>query len=94
MPSYRRGWKTAEGGELQIGFDASLFGFFLDLGFQVFRSVGTLQTSSTWWVRFSDIRVTTVCPGFKIQFPGWLKSMYSGDADWELGWYDYMLHSF
>jgi hypothetical protein len=94
LPSYRQGWASSEGGAFQIGFDANMVGFYLDLGFQVFPSRGVIQYSSTWWCRFTDIRVTTICPGFKIQFPSWLKYLYAGDADWEMTWYDYMLNSF
>jgi hypothetical protein len=94
FPSYRDGWNSSIGGALQIGFDANAVGFFLDLGFQTFRSKGMTVLPGGAWYRFSDIRITTICPGFKLQFPSWLKLFYAGDTDWELSWYDYMLHSF
>lgn len=93
-PSYRRGWESSQGGALQIGFDAGFVGVFVDLGFQVFKSKGMQVLANGDWYRYSDIRVTTICPGFKIQLVNWMKYLYAGQSDWQVSWYDYMLHSF
>ncbi|GEM_PF-3583025 len=93
-PSYKRGWNVSQGGGLQAGFDAGIVGFFLEVSYQVFRSEGRTPVSSGGWFEYSDIRILTFTPGFKIQIQDWMRYLYAGDATWETGWYDYLLHSF
>lgn len=93
-PSYRRGWRAGEGGGVQIGFDAGMVGFFVEFGYQVFQSKGQTYVGSGAWFRYTDIRISTLCPGFKIQFPDWVLALYHGDTPWQVSWYDFLLHSF
>lgn len=94
FPSYRRGWKVSQGGGIQVGFEAGVVGFFVETSFQIFRSEGQVFPGLGGWLRYSDIRIATLCPGFKLQFQNWLKFLYTGDATWDVGWFDYMMHSF
>ncbi|MHC5040032.1 MAG: hypothetical protein ACYTHM_22220 [Planctomycetota bacterium] len=94
FPSYRRGWKVGEAGGIQIGLDAGLVGFFVECSFCVFPSKGQTPHWTGGWYRYSDIRIFTFSPGFKLQFQNWMKYLYAGDAEWEVSWFDYLLHSF
>jgi hypothetical protein len=77
-----------------MGFDAGMFGFFVDFGFQAFRSKGQTTLPLGGWYRYSNIRILTLTPGFKIQIQDWLKYFYAGSSQWDVSWFDYMLHSF
>jgi hypothetical protein len=94
FPSYRRGWEPAVGGGVQIGFDAGIVGFFVEASYQIFESAGQTFTGTGGWYRYSDIKIMTFTPGFKLQFQNWLKYLYAGTTQWEVSWFDYMLHSF
>jgi hypothetical protein len=94
FPSYRRGWETGVGGGIQIGFDAGIVGFYVEAGYRLFKSKGMTFTGSGGWFRYSDIRILTLTPGFKLQLPDWMKYLYAGNTAWEVSWFDYLLHSF
>jgi hypothetical protein len=93
-PSYRRGWETGVGGGIQFGFDAGIIGFYVEAGYRLFKSKGQTFTGTGGWYRYSDIRIMTFTPGFKLQFQDWLKYLYAGDTRWEVSWFDFLLHSF
>lgn len=92
-PTYMSGWSDGMGLDVTLGIDVGYIGFFMEVGFDRFDSRGTTYTGIGWY-KYDDISYFTLCPGLKIQFPYWLRNVYTGDAPWELEWYDYMLNAF
>jgi hypothetical protein len=90
---YTRGWSDGRGFDMTLGMDVGYVGFFVNFAFDLFDSRSTTFVGASWY-KYSDIRVTTLCPGLKFKFPYWLRNMYTGDAPWAMEWYDYMLHAF
>jgi hypothetical protein len=93
VPRYGRGWSNSQSIDCTLGMDVGFIGFFVNLGFDRFRSRGTTARYPGWY-KYTDLTYFTVCPGLKIKFPYWLRNAYAGDAPWSMEWYDYMLHAF